>query len=58
MYRCYVIEEERRVCTGYTPYYNESFFAVIRSIKNEGNGDMTSMSVKEIYKCILEREMC
>ena len=51
------LKEERRVTTGYTPYYNESFFAMIRSIKNEGNGDITLMSVKEIYDCLLERNV-
>ena len=42
MYRYYVLQEESRVVTGYTQYYNESFFAMIRTIKYEGSADISS----------------
>ena len=53
MFNQYILGEPRWVTVGYTPYYNMSLFERIRELKDNTEGDITVMLVKDFYKHLL-----
>ena len=57
LYRYHVLEEHHLPCPGYTPYYGEQFFDIIKKVKNSTPLKPMYMNQKDWYKFLLEENM-
>ena len=57
LYRYHVLGEVDLPDPGYTPYYNHSFFSIIKKVENDTPLNPVSMTIKEWYKYLLEENM-
>ena len=54
----YHVLEDRSICDpGIPPYYSENFFETIKSMKDQGTLNITTMSSKDWYRVMLEENL-
>jgi hypothetical protein len=57
LYRFHVLDEVELPNPGFTPYYNQNFFSIIKKVKNNTPLNPVNMTIKEWYRFLLEEKL-
>ena len=57
LYRYHVLDETDLSDPGYTPYYSQSFFTIIKKVKTSTPLNPVHMTTKEWYRFLLEENI-
>ena len=57
LFRCHILEEDLPINPGYPPYYDRSFFDLIKFHHQNSPLNVTVISVKQWYRLLLEQKV-